>query len=192
LSAAVLLQWWCGARPSEILQLTRSRITMTGDAWMFRPDAHKGLWRGKERVISLGPKAQEVLRPLLKADAKAAIISPRDALAEQKVEKRAARKSPMTPSQRARDERNAAKEPTAGEFYDINTYRKAIHRACDKADIPRWSPHRLRHACGTRLVLGEGIEAARAILGHADDRMTRRYALAAEHQLAVEIAARHG
>ena len=121
--------WWTGARPSEILQLTRSRLDVSGDVWLFRPARHKGVWQGKERAIAIGPRGQQVLRPLLKLDADAAILSPRDALAEIKAEKRAARKSPMTPSQRARDARNAAKEPPVGEFYDMNAYRKAIHRA---------------------------------------------------------------
>lgn len=192
LRAAVLLQWWTGARPSEILQLTRSRLDMSGDVWLFRPVRHKGVWQGKERVIAIGPRGQEVLRPLLKLDADAAILSPRDALAEIKAEKRVARKSPMTPSQRARDARNAAKESPAGEFYDVNAYRKAIHRACDRADVPRWSPHRLRHAAGTRIVRQEGIEAGEAALGHADDRVTRRYSIAAKAALAVEVARRHG
>jgi integrase len=192
LRAAVELQWWCGARPSEILQLTRSRLDMSGKVWLFRPPLHKGVWQGKERVIPIGPRGQGVLRPLLKLDAEAAILSPRDALAEIKAEKRENRKSPVTPSQRARDERNAAKEPPVGEFYDVNTYRKAIHRACDRAGVLRWSPHRLRHACGTRIVHEEGLEAGEAALGHADDRVTRRYSITAKSALAVEIARRHG
>lgn len=98
----------------------------------------------------------------------------------------------VTPSQRARDARNAEKQPPVGNYYGIDAYRKAIHRACDAADIARWSPHRLRHAKGTELALSEGIEVARIALGHKDDRVTRRYALGAEMQLAVEVARQHG
>ena len=98
----------------------------------------------------------------------------------------------MTPSQRAREERNAAKESAVGDFYGIAAYRKAIHRACDSAGVARWSPHRLRHAKGTELARTEGIEVARIALGHKDDRVTRRYAIGAELDLAIGVARKHG
>lgn len=192
LAAAVELQWWCGARPSEVLQLTRARIEFGEDGWTFRPSSHKGNWLGRDRRIVLGPKAREILTPMLKLQPDAAILSPRDALAEISERKAMARKSKETPSQRERRARNAAKEPTVGEFYNVNAYRKAIHRACDDAGIPRWSPHRLRHAAGTRLYLAAGIEASRVALGHTDDRVTRRYAVGADSELAKAVMGQHG
>ncbi len=33
-----------------------------------------------------------------------------------------------------------------GKPFNTDTYRRAIHRACDKAKIARWSPNRLRHS----------------------------------------------
>lgn len=191
LAAAVQLQWWCGARPSEILQLTRSRIAFGGDCWEFRPPAHKGRWKGKERVIRLGPEAQRLLAPLLKLEPNAAILSPRDAVRE--LHEGRTRESKETPSQRKRRERRARKPPTVGEFYGIDSYRKAIHRACDEAGFPRWSPHRLRHAAGTRIYLAtRSIEDSRAALGHADSRVTRRYAVAADSEIAAAVMGQHG
>ena len=194
LAAAVELQWWSGMRPAEVLSIRTCDIDRKSKVWTYRPEQHKGLWRGKERIVQLGPKAQEFLRPLLKADPKAFLISPRDALAEQKAEKRANRKSPMTPSQRARDARNAKKPPAVGDRYDVDAYRTAIHRACDLADpqVPHWSPHRLRHAAGTRIYLQAGLEEARVALGHADDSITRHYAVAADSQLAADVMGRLG
>lgn len=192
LAAAVELQWWSGARPSEVLQLTRGRLEISKGPWIFRPPMHKGRWKGKERVIVLGPKCQAILSPLLKFSPDAAILSPRDALAEISEQKRVARKSKETPSQRQRRIDNAAKEPSVGEFYNVNSYRKAIHRACDEAGVPRWSPHRLRHAAGTRIFLAEGIEASRVALGHSDDRVTRRYAVGADSELAAAVMGRNG
>lgn len=192
LAAAVELQWWSGARPSEILQLTRGRLEIGKETWQFRPPVHKGTWKGKERVIVLGPQCQAILSPLLKFSPEAAILSPRDALAEISEQKQAARKSKETPSQRQRRIDNAAKEPSVGEFYNVNSYRKAIHRACDEAGVPRWSPHRLRHAAGTRIYLAAGIEASRVALGHSDDRVTRRYAVGADSELAALVMGRHG
>jgi len=191
-AGAVLLQWWSGMRPDEVLQLTRRQLDMSGKVWLFRPARHKGRWRGLERIVQLGPKSQKVLRRMLKLDPDAAIISPYDAWAWVKAEKRAARETPLTPSQRARDARNAARSMDKLEFFDVHTYRRMIHRACTKAEMAVWGPHRLRHAAGTRIALQEGIEAARVALGHVDDRVTRRYAHSADSAAAASVAARLG
>lgn len=192
LAAAVLVQWHAGLRPGEILTMTRRQLDTSGKIWIYRPTHHKGTWRGRERIIRLGPKAQEALRPLLKLDANAPIISPRDAIAEQKQRKRAARRTRPTKQMRERDARAAAAGPAVAEAYDVNTYRRAIHRACDDADVPRWGPHRLRHACAARLFSAGEFEAARAVLGHSRMDMTRHYAAAADAKLAGDAMLRHG
>ncbi len=48
----------------------------------------------------------------------------------------------------------------------------AIQRVCRRADIPVWSPHRLRHTRAARIRQRYGLEAARAVLGHTDTKMT--------------------
>lgn len=192
LRAAVLLQWHTGLRPTETLRITRGQLDMDGDIWVYRPKKHKGTWRGLERAVHLGPKAREVLAPLLRVDPEAALISPLDAIVAIKAKKRKERRTPRNKQTRDRDRRAARRAPWVGDFYRIDAYRKAIHRACDLAGVPRWSPHRLRHAAGTRIVLAEGIEACKAILGHADLRMATRYAVAADATLARRVAAKHG
>lgn len=192
LRAAVELQWHTGMRPAECLSLRLCDIDRSSEDWVYRPEQHKGRWRGHERMVVLGPKAREILRPLLKADPKAVLISPRDAMVERKAAWRAGRASKVPPSQLERDAANAAKEPAVGDRYDVSAYRRAIHRACDLAKVERWSPHRLRHAAGTRLALKVGIEGAAAVLGHADVRVTRRYALAAKAQQALAVMRAHG
>ena len=191
LRACVELQWCTGMRPTEALQIRMSDIDRSGDIWLYTVQQHKNRWRGQGRVVALGPEAQTILRPLLRLDG-GYVFSPRDGMAEIQKAKRAARKTPMTPSQRSRDARNARKEPSVGDHYGIDAYRKAIHRACDAAEIEHWSPHRLRHARGTELARKEGIEVARIALGHKDDRVTRRYAVGAELDLAIAVARRHG
>lgn len=190
--AAVLLQWYSGLRPTEALRITRAQLDMTGEVWVYRLATHKGTWRGLERSVCLGPKARAVLTPLLKVDPDAALISPVDAVVAMKSKKRRLRKTPHTKQMRDRDRRSKRKKPYVGEFYGVDAYRKAIHRACDEAGVPRWSPHRLRHAAATRIALAEGIEACKAVLGHADIRMTTRYASAADIELARKVAAQHG
>lgn len=191
LAACVRLQWCTGMRPSEALKIRMADLDRSGEVWLYTIPKHKNSWRGSDRVVALGPEAQAILKPLLRIDG-GCLISPRDAVVEQKAARRAARKTPLTPSHRARDARNAAKAPPIGNSYGIDSYRKAIHRACDTAELPRWSPHRLRHAKGTELARTEGIEVARIALGHKDDRVTRRYIIAAELDLAIGIAKQHG
>ena len=54
-------------------------------------------------------------------------------------------------------------------------YGQAITRACDKAEITRWSPHWLRHTFATRTREQLGIEAVQSIVGHATTEMTNHY-----------------
>jgi integrase len=191
LKACVELQWATGMRPSEALQIKMTDLDRSGDVWLYTVRQHKNRWRNQQRVVALGPAAQDVLRPLLRLDG-GYLFSPRDGMAQVQSERRAKRKTPMTPTQRTRAQRNAKKPPSVGDHYGIDAYRKAIHRACDRAGIPRWSPHRLRHAKGTELARTEGIEVARIALGHKDDRVTRRYAASAEQDLAISVARKHG
>lgn len=189
--AAVLAQWWTGMRPAEVLGMTRRQLDMSGEVWLYRPDKHKGTWRGRDRLIAIGPKAQELLRPRLTLAPDAALFSARTAWEEFRTMKRAARKTEETKQQLERDARAAEAEPVA-EFFDVDHYRRAITRACDRAEVPHWSPHRLRHAAGTRIATTEGIEVARATLGHTDVTTTRRYALGADAEIAKRAAQRHG
>ena len=60
--------------------------------------------------------------------------------------------------------------------YDVDSYRRAIARACEKADIPKWPPHQLRHKAATEIRREFGIDAAQAVLGHRHLRVTETYA----------------
>ncbi len=57
-----------------------------------------------------------------------------------------------------------------------NAYRTAVVRACEKLEIPRWTPHWLRHNVATKVRDEFGIEAAQAMAGHASPLMTNHYA----------------
>jgi integrase len=65
---------------------------------------------------------------------------------------------------------------TVGECYTTASYRKAIRRACDAAEVPVWHPHQLRHTAATELRAKYGLEAARAVLGHTSVAVTAIYA----------------
>jgi integrase len=65
--AMVRLQLHTGMRPGEACALRACDLDTAGTVWVYRPARHKTAWRGKARVVAVGPRAQEVLRPFLPA-----------------------------------------------------------------------------------------------------------------------------
>lgn len=57
-----------GARVSEIRTMRVGDIDTSNNVWLMRPGSHKNAWRGKDRTIFIGPKAQVLLMPFV-ADA---------------------------------------------------------------------------------------------------------------------------
>jgi integrase len=133
-AAMVRLQLLTGMRPGEACVLRGCEIDMAGPVWLYRPHRHKTRHRGKGRVVTLGPQAQEVIRPFLKLDTQAYLFTPRDALECRWAEQRARRKTKVQPSQvsrkRARPKRNLRPR------YVKDSYTIAIYRACDRAFPP--------------------------------------------------------
>jgi integrase len=130
-----------------------------------------------------------VLRPFLKPELYAYLFSPRDAMRDYQADRRARRKTKVQPSQVLRGRRR--RKCRLGQHYAVCSYALAITRACDKAGVPHWHPHQLRHAKATEIRREAGLDAARAVLGHRSPNVTEVYA---ELDLgkAVEVMARLG
>jgi len=176
-AAMVKLQWLTGMRPGEVLQMRWGDVDRTGPTWLYRPASHKTQHHGKDRVVPLGPQAQEILQTFPKLDPGAPIFSPIEADREYRELKAAQRKTRVPPSQVARHKKAMANpRRKLKETYDLASYRRAIQRSCDKAGIPRWSPNRLRHSAATRIRREHGLEVARALLGHSSMATTEVYA----------------
>jgi integrase len=76
--------------------------------------------------------------------------------------------------------------------YHRDSILVAIYRACDRAGIDHWSPGQIRHTTAMMVLGKHGLEAARALLGHTTDRVTRRYTGQGEGpqlQQAIEVLA---
>ncbi|MEE8104218.1 MAG: site-specific integrase [Planctomycetota bacterium] len=174
-AAMVELQNVTGMRSGEMVTMRVGELTRGPDVWEYTPASHKTEHHGFERVIPLGPKAQSLIRPFLKADAQAFVFSPREAEATRRKERRDNRASPMTPSQ-AKRKRGRKPKRAPGESYTVHSYRRCIARACENADVPHWHPHQLRHNAATRIRKEHGIEAARAVLGQRSVAVTEIYA----------------
>lgn len=58
----------------------------------------------------------------------------------------------------------------------VNSYYNAVKRACEKAKIPQWHPHQLRHALATDVKTICGEEAAATLLSVSSEKTARVYA----------------
>jgi integrase len=174
----VRLQRLTGARPGEIVQLRATDIDRSGGVWEFRPERHKTEHHDRERVIFFGPQAQLIINRYLGLDLCGPLFRPDQSEAARNAERRKERKTPMWPSHLQMQEQKKMRRSRRllHEAYDVSTYRRAITRACAKAGVPTWTPHRLRHAAATEIRRQFGLEAAQAVLGHAALGVTQVYA----------------
>jgi integrase len=208
------LQRLTGMRPGEVCAMRAIDIDMSGSIWFYRPAQHKTAWRGRERVIAMGKIAQALVREFLTSNTQEFIFSPRRAIDAKLTRMRAARKTPVQPSQR--DRRTASPKKQPGERYGTREYAKAIAAGCRRADaaqraqstkdaieagtkppeadvefVPSWFPNQLRHNYATMVRKRFGLEAAQVALGHARADVTQVYA-ERDLSLAEQIAAKIG
>ena len=173
--AMVQLQLLTGMRPGEVCIMRTCDIDTRGEVWEYRPESHKTEHHGHEKIVLIGPKAQEILRPWLRTDLRAYLFQPREAEADRNAQRRRNRRTPMTPSQARRKPKDQPERPKR-DHYDANSYRQAIQRACRKAGVPEWHPHQLKHNAGTNVRRRFGVEAAKMVLGHRDIKTSEIYA----------------
>ena len=118
-AAMVQLQRLMGTRPGEICKIRGRDIDRSGDVWWYRinPNAiskdgmvsvHKTANKSSpnddsiEKQYPIGPKAQAILEPWLRSDPDEYLFQPKEARQLVYDQRRMQRKTPMTPSQRAR------------------------------------------------------------------------------------------
>ncbi len=163
-----------GMRCGELCVMRACDLDMSGDIWLFRPERHKGLWLGKERVIAIGPTAQKIIGKYLTMNTMAYLFRPSDQHEIISAAKRAARKTPVQPSQQNRRKPNGKRRP--GERFQVRAVNRAIGRACERAGIEAWHTHQLRHSASLNFSRELGLEAARSALGHSSVDMSAMYA----------------
>jgi integrase len=187
--AMVELQRMTGLRSSEVCGLRGSDLYTSGDVWEYRPSQHKSLHHRKDRVVFIGPRGREILAPWLRDDPTAFLFSPREAMTAFRATRRESRGSNPTAKREATSGRRPRRQP--GPFYTYRSYGYAVRRACDRAGVPRWHPHQIRHTRGTEVRSQFGLEGSQVALGHTNAKITEIYA-ARDQALARRIAARIG
>ena len=171
--AMVRVQMLTGMRPAEVCSLSMGEIDRVSPGrWVYKPGHHKMAHIGRVRQIPLLPDAIQVLLPFVRMDGKP-LFSPADAREAWEIAKRANRKSKVQPSQV--DRHRPDPETSPGDQYRSDSYRKAITRACKRAGVPAWSPNGLRKLAAQTVADAIGLEAARSLLGHADESVTRHH-----------------
>ena len=185
-----------GMRPGEAVIMRRRDVIEEKGGLFYTPTRHKTQYRGKRRVIPLGPKAQTVLAPWLD-------VSPDSYL--------------FRPTEAGKPGARGARKP--GPCYTVSSLAHAVVRACDAAFPPpeklrrlkvkaggrkatrwelvrewrerlgpegwaeleawrathRWHPHLLRHTFNTEARLKFGPDFARAALGQSSIEVNNLY-----------------
>ena len=202
----VRLQRLTGARPGEVCLIRPGDVDTTGEVWTYRPQTHKNEHRGRERIIHIGPKGQDVLRTYLLRPADGYCFSPAESEHDRREQVHEQRKTPLIYGNRPGTNRKRNPKRSAGMRYDVNGYRKAIERACEVAfGMPNelrkaakdgtpdqrherlrlarewrkancWAPNQLRHTAATEIRKQYGLEAAQLTLGHSFADVTQLYA----------------
>jgi integrase len=205
-SAMIQVERLTGMRPCEVVIMRACDIDMSGEVWVYEPPDHKNRWRGKRRLIPVGPKAQVILKPFLDRDPAAYFFSPKEGDAWRNEQRRLTagtdRKTPVYPSElRSKEKAKQARKRRKPirprrDHYDTHSYQKAIEYGFARAEkagveIPHWSPNQLRHNRGTEVRKVYGVEAAQVILGHARADVTQIYA-EKNQELAMRIAKETG
>ncbi|QEG30176.1 hypothetical protein GobsT_49790 [Gemmata obscuriglobus] len=127
-----------GCRPGEACNVRRCDIDTDGSVWLYRPVTHKTSWKGKSRVIAIGPRGQQVLRTFFTPEPSDYLFSPERSMEEHRAERATNRKTPRYASHMKRNvgKRKANPRRTPAEKYDHRSYSRAVARACEEAFPP--------------------------------------------------------
>jgi integrase len=207
----VQIQRYACMRPGEVCIIRPCDIDRSADMWVYQPHSHKTEHHGKQRLITLGQRAQVLLAKYLDRDPEAYCFQPAESEAKRRAKASAARKVPHSCGNRPGSNRKKRPKRKPGECYTTTAFRRAIARACEKA-FPhptlanvakarleagakveayrwrrehQWAPNRLRHTAATAVRKEFGAEAAQVVLGHSNMSTTEIYA---ERDLARGVA----
>jgi integrase len=191
-ASMVQFQRLVGCRPGEVCKITPAMVDRSNSVWEVRLVEHKGAWRGKQRVIYVGPQAQSILKPYLDRKPDEPCFSPKESEEQRLAAKHAKRQTALSCGNRPGSNLKVRPKKQPRRCYDTQSYGRSIAYACGKAfPVPpclteqqqkqwksdhTWSPNQLRHSRATELRKLYGIEAASLILGHAGLEVTQVYA----------------
>ena len=187
----VKLQLLLGCRPGELCSLRPRDVHRVKDVWEIRLAEHKTAWRGKDRIIFAGPKAQRILSKYLLRGADEHCFSPAEATEQRLSARNEARTTPPSYGNVRGSNRKRKPKRAPGTCYTTGAYARAIRYAAKRANAEPWAPNQLRHSRATEIRALYGLEAASSVLGHAGLEVTQVYA-EQDRKRAVTVAAEIG
>jgi integrase len=140
-AAMVRLQLLTGCRTGEVLAIRGCDLIPGVPTSEYRPPSHKTAWRGHDRVIPLGPRAQAIVKEFLRPDPLAYLFSPQDAVEDRNARHRQG--VDAKPSRKPAPQSSPGGGPSGQmtrRAYLRRSYRQAIIRGCRKANVPAWTP----------------------------------------------------
>ena len=172
----IRFQYLVGCRPEEVTIIRPCDIfDRENEVWEYVPNSHKTEHHDRQRRVFVGKQAQCILEPWLDRCDSAYCFSPKEARNTFDAVRRMRRLTPHTPTSRKRKRKRTPRRKP-GEHYTTGSYGRAVRNACKKAGIDTWSPNQLRHARGTVIRKGYGLEASQVVLGHSKADVTQIYA----------------
>ena len=172
----VRFQRLTGARPGEVCSLRPRDIDRSQEIWVYSPPEHKTEHFEKGRMVVIGPQAQKVLLPYLVRASDSTCFSPAESERRRREIARSKRRTPNKQGNSPGTNRVIAPRRPPKDSYSTDSYRRAIHRACQRHNIEKWSPNQLRHSTATDVRKRFGLEAAQVICGHQSADITQVYA----------------
>ncbi len=183
----VRFQQATGCRPAEVCRIRPIDLDTSGPTWVYRPAQHKTAWHGHKRIIFIGPRGQDVLRPYLLRPAESFCFSPMDGERKRRAELHANRATPLSCGNRPGTNQKRRPKKGPGECYTSRSYHGAVRRAVLKANkdraeknndhrVAQWHPNQLRHSVATEVRKHFGLEAVQAVLGHKNMVVSEVYA----------------
>lgn len=109
----IRVQRLTGMRPGEVCCLRPADIDTSKRVWVFRPPYSKMSYKGQEREVMIGPRAQAVLRAFAPDSPTDYYFSPRRSVEQFHAERAAKRKTPRYASHMKRDTSGRKEESEA-------------------------------------------------------------------------------
>ena len=190
------LIWNTGMRPYEICEMRPFDILRDDpECWIYIPGRdktpvgmHKTTGYGRIKVIPLAGDCIDILkRRIDNFDRKKVVFSPKDSMKEYLTNKYNDRKTALTCGNIPGSNRKENPKWKVGDQYNNNSLELACKRGCAKAGIEPFVPYDLRRTAATKARASLGKEAAKTLLGHADESTTDIYLLD-EVQEAMKVA----
>ena len=136
--ALIQVQLRTGCRPDEAVRLRAVDFTNTSaEVWTVNYQEHKTARFGIAKTIFLGPQAKKVVAPFMEnRPISDYLFSPVEAEAQRRRQLTEARITPASCGNRPGTNRSKRPEREPQDHYTVDSYRRAIERACDEAFPP--------------------------------------------------------